>query len=236
MPRRARHYIAGLPYHLVQRGNNRAACFMEPADYRHYLELWHEASARYGVAVHAYCLMSNHVHFLATPTEADSLSKAMKVVGSRYAWHVNRKYERTGTLWEGRHRASLVQSGRYLLACYRYIELNPVRAGMVALPRDYPWSSHRINLGSAEGGWLRPHADYLALGRDRARRLQAYQALFSESLPTHDVERIRQAIHYCQPAGDEAFRAQLERDHGIRLGHMRRGRPARAGGGRLVKN
>jgi putative transposase len=234
MPRRARHYVAGLPYHLVQRGNNRQACFMGPADYRRYLELWEEASRRYGVAVHAYCLMTNHVHFLATPAEADSLSRATRVVGSRYAQYINRTYRRTGTLWEGRHRASLVQSGRYLLACYRYIELNPVRAGMVSQPGDYPWSSHGQN-ARGEDGWLQPHPDYLALGRDEAGRLQAYWGLVAAGLNANDLTHLRRATQYCQPVGDEAFRRRVEREYGIRLGQTRRGRPAIGAKGEVVK-
>ncbi len=234
MPRRARHYIAGLPYHLVQRGNNRQACFMDAADYRRYLELWQETSRRYGVAVHAYCLMTNHVHFLATPAETDSLSNTTKVVGSRFAQYINRKYQRTGTLWEGRHRASLVQSERYLLTCYRYIELNPVRAGMVAWPQDYFWSSHRINAWG-EPGWIHPHPEYLRLDRDPTGRLEAYRDLFSESLPGDDLAAIRRAIYYCQPVGDGPFRARVEREFGVRFGRMQRGRPSRTGNGKQVK-
>ncbi len=112
MPRRARKYLPGLPYHIVQRGNNREACFIEPENYQYYLELWQEISQRYDLAVHAYCLMTNHIHFMATPSLTGSLPNTMKVVGSRYAQYINRKYRRTGTLWEGRHRSSLVQSDR----------------------------------------------------------------------------------------------------------------------------
>ncbi|MFO8153454.1 REP-associated tyrosine transposase [Thioalkalivibrio sp.] len=234
MPRRARHYVAGLPYHLVQRGNNRQDCFLDPADYRRYLELWEETSRRYGVAVHAYCLMTNHVHFLATPAEADSLSNTMKVVGSRFAQYVNRRYQRTGTLWEGRHRASLVQSERYLLTCYRYIELNPVRAGMVASPEDYPWSSHRMNAWG-EAGWIQPHSEYVRLDRDASGRLEAYRGLFSESLPSGELAAIRRAIYYCQPVGDNAFRERVERQFGVRFGQMKPGRPWNAGNGQQGK-
>ena len=108
-------YIPAFPYHIVQRGNNREACFLEPENYQYYLELWQELTKRYGVDVHAYCLMTNHIHFLATPSTETALSNTMKVVGSRYAQYINKKYHRTGTLWEGRHRASLVQQDRYLL-------------------------------------------------------------------------------------------------------------------------
>ena len=145
MPRRARMYLPGHPYHIVQRGNNREACFVEPENYRYYLELWKENARRYGVAVHAYCLMTNHIHFLVTPEDAESISRATSVIGSRYAWYFNRSYKRTGTVWEGRHRSSLVQTDRYFLTCCRYIEMNPVVAGMVHKPEEYCWSSYRAN-------------------------------------------------------------------------------------------
>ncbi len=135
MPRRARCYLPGYPYHIVQRGNNREACFIEPENYQFFLELWQQLSVRYQVRVHAYCLMTNHIHFLATPEFDDSISQTMKMIGSRYAQYINKTYRRTGTLWEGRHRSSLVQSDRYLLVCQRYIELNPVRLGWWIGPR-----------------------------------------------------------------------------------------------------
>lgn len=224
MPRRARMYVPGLAYHVVQRGNNRQACFFDPASYRHYLVLWQSVAARYGTRVHAYCLMTNHVHFLVTPARADSVSNTMKVVGSRYAQHINQRFGRTGTLWEGRHRSSLVQTERYLLACYRYIELNPVRAGMVARPHDYPWSSYRFN-ALGEAGWVDPHEEYLALAGDQATRCRAYRDLFGEVLREIDLRAFRQAAHYCQPVGDEKFRRSIELDYGIKLGRMHRGRP-----------
>ncbi len=131
MPRRARMYLPGLPYHIVQRGNNREACFIEPETYQFYLELLKEVSLRYDLAVHCYCLMTNHIHLLATAGDKTSISNTMKVVGSRYAQYINKKYKRTGALWEGRHKSSLVQTDKYFLTCSRYIELNPVAANMV---------------------------------------------------------------------------------------------------------
>ncbi|QKQ27821.1 transposase [Candidatus Reidiella endopervernicosa] len=128
MPRRERMYLSGLPCHIVQRGNNREACFVDAENYQYYLSLWKTCAKRYGVSVHAYCLMTNHIHFLVTPDTEESISKAMSVVGSRYAYYFNRTYRRSGTIWEGRHKSSLVQSERYLLTCMRYIELNPVVA------------------------------------------------------------------------------------------------------------
>ena len=145
MLRRTRQYIPHLPYHVVQRGNNREACFIEPEDYQFYLALWQELAIKFQSAVHAYCLMTNHIHFLVTPATDDAISQTMKIVGSRYAQYFNRKYKRTGTLWEGRHKSSLIQSECHLLTCYRYIELNPVRAGMVERPEEYIWSSYSAN-------------------------------------------------------------------------------------------
>ncbi|MCO6413575.1 MAG: transposase [Thiogranum sp.] len=224
MPRRARMYIPGIPYHVVQRGNNREACFLEPENYRVYLELWKKVSPRYGVAVHAYCLMTNHVHFLLTPQHPASISDTMKVVGSRYARYINLRYRRTGSLWEGRHRASMVQSERYLLTCHRYIELNPVRAGIVKRPEQYPWSSYGANAWG-DRGWLTPHPEYLRLGGDTEQRCRAYRNLFSLYFCNDDLHLIRKAAHYCQPVADDRFRRQIEAKYGLRAGYMQRGRP-----------
>lgn len=224
MPRRARNYIPGLPYHIVQRGNNREACFIEPENYQYYLELWRQLSKRYDVRVHAYCLMTNHIHILATPEAKNAISSTMKVVGSRYAQYINLKYRRTGTLWEGRHRSSLIQSEKYLLSCYRYIELNPVRAGMVSRPEEYRWSSYGVNAWS-DDGWITPHEEYLGLGDNPKEREHAYRELFRYQLSEQDLHLIRKAAHYCQPIGDDRFKTQIESKYGIILGNMKRGRP-----------
>ena len=224
MPRRARMYLPGLPYHVVQRGNNREACFIEAENYEFYLHLWEDQARRYGLAVHAYVLMTNHVHFLVTPEQDHAVSNTMKVVGSRYAQYINKKYRRTGTLWEGRHRASLVHSERYLLTCMRYIELNPVRAQMVKRPEDYRWSSYEVNV-KGDHGWLNPHPEYLRLGATTAERGQAYRGLFNRKLINDDLHLIRKAAHYCQPIGDNRFSQQIEEKYSIRLGQLERGRP-----------
>jgi putative transposase len=224
MPRRARHYLPGLPYHLVQRGNNRQACFIEPDNYQHYLDLWRELSQRYGVAVHAYCLMTNHIHFLVTPDSKASISNVTKVVGSRYAQYINYRYKRTGSLWEGRHRSSLVQTDRYLLCCYRYVELNPVRAGMVTRPEEYRWSSYHSNAWG-DPGWLKPHEEFVRLAATPEERAYAYRELFRSELSDMDLHLIRKAAHYCQPVGDDRFRRQIESRYGIKLGQTARGRP-----------
>ena len=256
MPRRARHYLAGMPYHIVQRGNNRQICFREPDDYRCYLNLWRKVSAYYGVFVHAYCLMTNHIHFLVTTSRQEGISNTTRVVGSRYAAYVNAKYERTGTLWEGRHRASLVQTARYFLTCQRYIELNPVRAKMVECPEQYPWSSFVENAFGYDGegydgegydregrdgegydgegrdgldndGWLTPHEDFLALGDTETERRRTYLEMFARSISPEDLKLIRSATHFCQPTADEDFKNELKTRYGLKIGHMRRGRPRR---------
>jgi len=217
-------YLPGLTYHIVQRGNNREACFFELENYQFYLELWKKISKRYGVAVHAYCLMSNHIHFLLTPETGASISNTMRVVGSSYAQYINRHFKRTGTLWEGRHRSSLVQSDKYLLTCYRYIELNPVRAGVVKRPEDYCWSSYRVNAWGNKS-WLVPHVEYARLGVSLEERYYAYRELFRFQLRDVDLHHIRKAAHYCQPVSDEQFRHQVAGKYDMKLGQMKRGRP-----------
>ena len=182
MPRRARLSLAGIPWHIIQRGNNRAVCFHAEEDYRRYLDDLAEQSRRFGCAIHAYVLMTNHVHLLLTPQKTDSAGQMMKHLGQRYVQYVNRAYRRSGTLWEGRFRSCLTQSEDYVLACYRYIELNPVRAGMVRHPRDYRWSSFHANGDGKQDALVSPHEQYMGLGRNEAARRQAYRALFKAHL------------------------------------------------------
>jgi len=224
MPRRKRTYLPGLPYHIVQRGNNREACFVEAENYRYYLELWKECIKRYGVKVHAYCLMTNHIHFLVSPEETDSLSRVMQVVGSRYGYYFNKSYKRSGTVWEGRHKSSLVQSDRYLLTCMRYIELNPVAAGMIKKPEEYRWSSFLVNAW-AKASLISPHPEYMKLGGTEDERCHAYRELFRNQLPEHDVHLIERASEYCVPLGDDRFRDAIENQYGIVLGQAALGRP-----------
>lgn len=193
MARQPRHYVPGMPYHVVQRGNNRVPCFRDAADRSMYLKLWHDISKRYNTTVHAYCLMTNHVHFLCTCGDVDSISRTIQVLGSSYVRFFNNKYERTGTLWEGRHKAFLIQSSHYLLRCYRYIELNPVRAGMVANPAEYEWSSYKHN-AMGMYSWLQPHGEYLALGNTVERRRAAYLRLFEQPLSESDIEVLRGGV------------------------------------------
>lgn len=224
MPRRARTYLSGYPYHIVQRGNNRDVCFVEPENYQFYLDLWQECAARYGVAIHAYCLMTNHVHFMVTPERADSISFATKVIGSRYAQYFNRTYGRSGTLWEGRHKSSLVQSGKYFLTCLRYIELNPVVANMVTKPEQYKWSSYLCNAWG-RGGIVVHHEEYLRLGENVEDRLDAYRELFRYSLSSEDVHIIEDASRYNRPVGDSRFCEQIAERYGVQFPRQGRGRP-----------
>jgi putative transposase len=230
MPRHSRLSLAGIPLHVIQRGNNRGRCFRDDDDkafYAHHLgRLLPEA----GCALHAYCLMDNHVHLLLTPDRAECASLLMKGLGQLHAQYFNRRHERTGTLWEGRFRSSLVQSQGYLLTCHRYIELNPVRAGMVVAPRDYPWSSHRGNSGEHEDPLLSPHVEFLQLGCDAGERAAVYRGLFGTLLAPAAVDEIRTAANAGYALGDAGFRAQAAQALGRRVERGRPGRPPRENG------
>lgn len=211
MPRRARMYVPGFTYHITQRGNNRCACFFDESDFLKYLSLLEEVMPRYGVVLHTYVLMNNHVHFLMTPMEVDSISRTMRVVGSRYATYTNKKYARTGTLWEGRHHASAVDSERYLIACYRYIEMNPVRAMMVAQAVDYRWSSFKTNAQGLASSLITPHSVYLALANTPQHRLSYYRSLFTSAQSIEELTDIRQAAFRNTALGSPAFCARLSK-------------------------
>ena len=225
MPRRARLLLPGVPVHLIQRGNNRIACFYADEDYNFYLDHLAEQVTKHGCALHAYCLMTNHVHLLLTPEKADSLGKLMKALGQRYVHYVNRTYRRSGTLWEGRFRSCLLQEEAYVLACYRYIELNPVRAGMVAHPGDYRWSSYRMNAQGEAGKLLSPHPLFDALSENEAARRAAYRDLFRYALEPGQVDEIRQATNGNFALGDGRFTAEVERMLGRRVVRGKPGRP-----------
>ena len=206
MPRRARAIFPDLAVHIVHRGHNRERCFFREADFLFYLSNLRELARRYECALHAYCLMTNHVHLLVTPRQRLACARLMKNLAQRYAQYVNRERSRSGSLWEGRFRSSIAQSERYVLACYRYIELNPVRAGMVSAPLEYPWSSHRDNALGDPGPALQPHAQYLALASERAARRNAYLTLFDSALPADTLKEIRTAVNSGSALGDASFR------------------------------
>ena len=225
MPRKPRHYLAGVPAHIIQRGNNRLPCFFSEDDYQFYLECLGESACRYGCVIHAYVLMTNHIHLLMTPINENAISRVLQSVGRRYVRHINQMYQRTGTLWEGRHKGSLVQSEEYVLACYRYIELNPVRAGIVAHPSEYPWSSYHHNAQGKSNILLQPHDTYAALGNCTERRRKAYQSLFRSTVDSGRIDEIRKAVQYSVPLGNARFREEIERTLGRRIGQAQMGRP-----------
>ena len=210
MARLPRLDLPGIAQHVVQRGNDRQACFADNADYLHYRQELREAALKHGCALHAYVLMTNHVHLLVTPNELGAVSKMMQTIGRRYVGCFNARYRRTGTLWEGRFKAALVDSDRYLLTCYRYIELNPVRAGMVADPRHYRWSSHNSNAHGADEARITPHPCYLALGNSPLERQARYRALFEHLASHEDTEAVRAHTQQQRALGSERFRAQVE--------------------------
>jgi putative transposase len=210
MPRRARLRAAGIALHVIQRGNNRSACFYTADDYAYYLEHLDRFARRFRCAIHAYVLMTNHVHLLLTPEEADGASMLMKYLGQYYVHHVNQRYGRTGTLWEGRFKSCLAQSQTYVLACYRYIELNPVRAGMVAHPGKYRWSSYTANAVGASLETLTPHSEYLALGASAASRHEAYRALVAEGLDPKMTCAIRESTNGNVALGTTRFQVEIE--------------------------
>jgi len=210
LPRRARLRAAGIALHAIQRGNNRCACFHATEDYAYYLEQLYRFANHFACAIHAYVLMTNHVHLLLTPEDADGASLLMKYLGQCYAQQLNRKYRRTGTLWEGRYKSCLVQSDTYVLACYRYIELNPVRAGMVGHPDEYRWSSYAANSGRIPLDKLRPHPEYLALGASGATRHSAYRAMVAEGVEPAVTRAIRESTSGNVALGNARFQAMIE--------------------------
>jgi len=227
MARLGRYFLPDQPLHVIQRGNNRQAIFFAAEDYARYRDWLAEAAARAGCAIHAYVLMTNHVHLLATPARADSLPRMMQLLGRRYVRHVNAAYRRSGTLWEGRYRAAPIDSEAYFLACCRYIELNPVRAGMVRRPRDYKWSSYRAQALGAADALVVAHPLYRALGRNAAERQAEYRALFRGGLDDAFVAALRHATNGGWALGDERFKREIATALGRRVAPLPLGRKAR---------
>lgn len=210
MARLPRFVLPGQPQHVIQRGNNRQAVFFADDDYRFYREKLVDACSRHDCDVHAYVMMTNHVHLLMTPNTETSISKVMQSLGRCYVQYVNYRYQRTGSLWEGRYRATLLDSERYLLSCYRYIELNPLRAGMVNRPHEYPWSSYRCNATGQADELVSPHEIYERLGKNLAERQKAYRALFANEIGEDVLERIREATNKAWVLGDDRFRDKIQ--------------------------
>lgn len=205
MVRLPRFDLPGIPQHVVQRGNNRLPCFLDDGDRERYLHLLRHAAVATGCAVHGYVLMSNHVHLLVTPAEAGAVLRMMQMLGRNYVGLFNGRYGRTGTLWEGRYKACLVDSAGYVLACLRYIELNPVRARMVSAPLLYRWSSYAHHAHGRPDALVAPHACYLALGATPADRCSSWRALVREALPDDEIAGIRAYLQQQRALGSDAF-------------------------------
>jgi putative transposase len=221
-------YVPGYTYHLVQRGNNRQACFFEDDNFRVYLALLGNLLPRYETALHAFCLMTNHVHLLLTPSHPEGISRMMQALGSTYALYINKKYERTGSLWEGRHKASVIDTETYLMRCYRYIEMNPVAAQIVSHPKEYPWSSAVDNAWQDNFALLTPHPSYQALGKNLEQRRLRYRVIQCENMKSADRKQIELALNHCMPLGGLDFITRFESQLGRKVGKYRPGRPSSA--------
>ncbi|MEH6649358.1 MAG: transposase [Motiliproteus sp.] len=226
MARLPRLSLPGVPQHVVQRGNNRHACFFSDQDYPLYLDWLQHYANTYQVKIHAYVLMTNHVHLLLTPLDTDAVSRMMQALGRCYVRYVNTTYRRTGTLWEGRFRSTLVDSERYFLVVSCYIELNPVRAAMVEHPAEYPWSSYRSNALGDSSDLLTPHSCYTGLGAAPELRQSHYRGLFDQIIAERTLLHIQQATDKAWVLGDQRFIDQVEAQTG------RRARPCSNGGDR----
>ncbi len=235
MARPPRFLAPGQPQYVIQRGNNRNRVFFGDGDRRFYLDCLAEASARYACRIHAYVLMTNHVHLLLSPASEDSVPRAMQSVGRRYAQFINWRRERTGSLWEGRYRACAVDGDAYFLVCSRYIELNPVRAAMVAAPADYAWSSFKANACGQTDPVVNPHPLYLSLGSSTAARCAAYLALFEGEIDAAALREIRDATQKGWPLGNGSFRDSVAASSRCRASPLSRG-GRRPGCGRRKKS
>jgi len=225
MPRRSRLIVPGNPLHIIQRGNNRQPCFFADADYLLYLDWLEEYAKSSRCSVHAYVLMTNHVHLLLTPKNTDSAGKLMKRLGQRYVQYINRVYKRSGTLWEGRFRSCIIHQEDYLFLCQRYIEMNPVRAGMVQHPGEHRWSSYGVNGQGETSGLIDAHFLYKKLGLTGAERQQSYRELFRYELNPGEIDKIRKATNGNFSLGDSRFNAEISEMLGRRVSPGKAGRP-----------
>jgi putative transposase len=230
VPRASRVVLANHPHHIVQRGHNRRAVFTREADYEYFLATMRECRAAYGVKVYAYCLMTDHIHLILEPSvETATLGKFMKCLAGRQTRYVNRLEVRRGTLWESRYKSSVVQAESYLLACCRYVELNPVRSGMVGDPDQYRWSSYRGHIGLERESLLDPFPCLSSYDSPSENdRRWRYKDFVAEAIPDGEWQLIREAVQRCQLTGDRAFIGEVEKIVGRRIELRGQGRPRRA--------
>lgn len=228
MPRKTRVILANMLHHIVQRGHNRKAVFVEAGDYLYYLSNLRHWKQELGVRVYGFCQMTNHVHLMVEPgDDVNCISQLMKQLAARQTRWVNRKEGRSGSLWEGRYKISAIQRERYLLQCCRYVERNPVKACMVQQPAQYPWSSYRARVGQADVSWLDFYECYLALGTTMLERQAAYRQYVETDPDADESALIQRAVSRCQLTGSKAFVDEIELRIGIRIEHRVRGRPGK---------
>jgi len=213
------------PHHVIQRGNDRQLIFRDASDYGIFLGWLRESAKQFNVAIHAYVLMSNHLHLLASPADNTGLGRMMQWVGRHYVPYFNHKYERSGTLWQGRYKTAVIDSERYFLTCSRYIELNPVRAGMVHNPAEYAWSSYQHHIGLRTDPLITDHPLYWALGNTPFEREAAYKALAEQALTPGELDAMRKSAIKGWAIGSEKFQTQLEKVAERRVTPGKRGRP-----------
>ncbi len=225
MARLPRLTLAGVPHHVIQRGNNRQNVFRGPEDFQTFLGLLLDYSRQFDVAIHAYVLMDNHFHLLATPQTADGLPQMMQALGRRYVRYFNDRYQRTGTLWEGRYRSTIIESERYLLTCMTYLDLNPVRAGMVAHAQDYPWSSHAHYIGQRTDRLITPHALLWNMGNTPFAREDAYARRVADGLNPQQQTEITDSALKGWALGSPGFLQQAQQRTGRRVAPSAAGRP-----------
>lgn len=223
MARLPRVCLPGIPQHIIQRGNNRQACFASEDDFAAYAHWLNEYSKKYMVAIHAWVFMTNHVDLLVTPETQDGVSKLMQTLGRHYVRYFNCTYRRTGTLWEGRFKSCVVDADNYLLICQRYIELNPVRAGMVESPAEYAWSSYRANGLAQQATMWTPHQIYSELGETPEERARVYRSCFTGQLKTELLTQIRESTNKGLALGNDRFKEEIERLTGRRVTALKRG-------------
>jgi len=225
MARLPRISPVGIPVHLIQRGNNRQACFVSDEDHGAYAGWLKEYSQKYKVEIHAWVMMTNHVHLLCTPRQEGSISQMMQSLGRRYVQYFNIEYRRSGTLWEGRFKSCLIQEESYLLEVYRYIELNPVRAELVSDPGEYRWSSYQINGLGKISDMCTPHHEYLRFGKTASGRQSSYREFLSHHVDGELLKEIRDNTRKGMAVGNDRFKEELETLTGRRLKSKKRGRP-----------
>lgn len=228
MPRKPRFYLPEIPAHVIQRGHNREAIFFCDQDYLEYLRPLKSSADDCGCLIHAYVLMTNHVHLLLTPLYQESIGRLFQGLGRQYVRYINQTYKRSGSLWEGRHKGHIIDSDTYVLTCMRYIEMNPVRAQMVNSPAEYRWSSYAANAWGPSNLIIQPHQQYLDLAKNQETRQSRYRSFFETDLASNELELIRASLQSGTPMGNARFKRQIESTLGRSVGEVKRGRPTKS--------